>query len=101
MASFSMNIPHQLSKEEALSRIKQLLGKLQQDQKSIVSNVQEKWNGDTGQFKFNAKGYDLAGSIKVQESNIQLDATLPFAVSLFQGSIKNIINSKSRELLSR
>ena len=100
MASFKMSIPHGLTKEEALARIKQLLGKLQQEQKNIVSNVQEKWTGDTGAFKFTAKGYDLAGNIRVQDSNILLDATIPFAVSLFQGSIKKLISSKSQELLS-
>jgi len=100
MASFKMNIPHRLPKEEALSRIKQLLGKLEQEQKSIISNVQENWMGDIGQFSFTAKGYNVAGSIEVQDAGIQLNATVPFAVSLFEGSIKNIINSKSQELLS-
>ncbi len=100
MASFKMNIPHQLTKDEALRRIKQLLEKLQLEQKSIVTNVQEKWIGDTGDFKFTAKGYDLAGNIHVQDSNILLEATIPFAVSLFQGKIKKMISSKAQELLS-
>lgn len=100
MASLKMNIPHQLSKEEALSRIKNLLGKLKQEQKDKISNVTENWKEDTGNFRFTTYGYDLSGVIKVQSSGIDIDANIPFAVALFKGTIKEIIDKKTRELLS-
>ena len=100
MAPFKMNIPHRLSQEEALARIKGLLGKLMQEQKDKISNVKEEWSGDTGNFQFTAKGFDLSGVIRVQPSSIDVDAKVPFAVSLFQGKIKQLINEKAGELLA-
>jgi hypothetical protein len=88
MASLKMSIPHQLTQQEALNRIKHLLAKLQQEQKDKISNVKEDWNGETGNFQFTAKGFDLSGVIKVQPSSIDIDATVPFAVSLFKEQIK-------------
>ena len=100
MSSLNINIPHQLSQEEALSRIKNLLGKLKEEQKDKVSNVTEEWKGDTGNFSFTTYGYDLSGSIKVHPSSIDIDATVPFAIALFKGTIKEIIDKKTRALLS-
>lgn len=100
MASLKMDIPHQLSQEEALQRIKNLFSKLQEEQKEYISDIQEEWNGQTGNFQFNAKGFDLSGIINVQPNNIHIDATVPFAVSLFKGKIKEVISEKAKKLLS-
>lgn len=100
MAALKMNIPHQLSQQEALNRIKQMLGKLQQEQKDKISNIKEEWQGNTGNFAFSAQGFELSGIITVNPESIDIDASLPFAVSLFKGKIKELIASKTRELLS-
>jgi hypothetical protein len=100
MASLKMNIPHHLPQQEALTRIKQMLGKLQQEQKDKISNIKEEWQGDTGNFEFSAQGFELSGIITVNLHSIDIDATLPFAVSLFKGKIKELIESKTKELLS-
>jgi hypothetical protein len=99
MTSLKMNIPHQLSQEEALLRIKHLLGKLKQEQKDKISNVTEDWKDETGNFGFTTYGYDLSGIIKVQPDSIDIDANVPFAISIFKGKIKEIIDKKTRELL--
>jgi hypothetical protein len=101
MSTLNLDIPHQLSKEEALERIKGLLTNLKAEQKDIVSNVEEKWEGDQGQFSFSAKGFDLAGNIEVQASSVKINADLPFALSFFKGMISNVITDKANALLSR
>ncbi len=101
MASLKIDIPHELSQAEALLRIRKLLSKVQQEQKEYISNVKEEWEGQKGNFEFNAKGFDLSGTIDVQPGNIYIDASVPFAVSLFKSKIKEIINEKAKELLAR
>ncbi|WP_315821432.1 polyhydroxyalkanoic acid system family protein [Paraflavitalea speifideaquila] len=81
MSTLNLDIPHELPKEEALERIKGLLTNLKEEQKQIISNVAEKWEGDNGQFSFSAKGFDLAGNIEVQPSRVKINADLPFALS--------------------
>jgi hypothetical protein len=100
MASLKMNIPHKLSQEEAMARIKGLLGKLKQEQKDKISGLKEEWSGNTGNFQFSAQGFDLSGVIHVQPSSIDIDAKVPFAVSLFQGKIKQLVEEKAKEILS-
>jgi len=100
MASLKMNIPHHLPQEEALARIRTMLGKLQEEQKDKISNVKEDWNGGTGNFKFTAQGFDLSGIIKVLPGSVDIDAKVPFAVSLFKGKIQDLIGKKTKELLS-
>lgn len=100
MSSLNLNIPHNLSKEEALSRIKNLLAKLKEDQKDVVTNVQENWQGNKGSFSFKAKGFNLAGGIVVNDSNVEINSDLPFAVSFFKGAISDMITKKTKELLA-
>ena len=100
MASLKFEIPHQLSQEEALTRIKKLLGNLKRDQQDKISNVKEQWNNETGNFEFTAMGFDLSGVINVNADSISIDAKVPLAVTPFKGAIKQVIEKKARELLS-
>lgn len=101
MSSLSLNIPHQLPKEEALTRIKGLLQNLKTDHADMIADVKEEWNGDEGKFAFSAKGFDLSGLIKVTGSGVDIDAKVPFAVSLFSGKIKSLITEKANALLAK
>ena len=100
MASLDISIPHQLSQEEALSRIKGLIDKLKQEQKDKVTNVKEDWRGNAGSFQFTAQGFDFSGEINVRNGSVDIDAKIPLAVSLFKGKIKELIEQKAKELLS-
>lgn len=99
MAALNINIPHNLTKDEALSRIKGLLQQVKEEQANVVSNVKENWQDDKGEFSFTAMGFDLSGLIDVKEDGIDINAELPFAVSLFKGKIKEIITEKATALL--
>ncbi|MDF2192462.1 polyhydroxyalkanoic acid system family protein [Paraflavitalea sp. CAU 1676] len=99
MSALNLNIPHQLSQDEALKRIKSLLTNLKEEQKDVISNVAENWQGEKGDFSFSAKGFDLAGNIQVTPSNVEINADLPFALSFFKGMIGSVITNKANELL--
>lgn len=100
MSKLSLTIPHSQTQEEAVSRIKQLLGRLQEEQKGTITDVQENWNGPNGQFSFLAKGFNIAGTIQVKDKEVLLESDLPFAVSLFKGQIASIITEKANALLA-
>lgn len=100
MSSFKMSIPHQLPQQEALGRIKNMLKQLQEEQSGNITGVREKWEDANGQFQFSTRGFNLSGSIKVLPNQVELDAKLPFALGLFQSKIKQVLDKKTRELLS-
>jgi hypothetical protein len=100
MGSLNIDIPHQLPKQEAVERIKKLLGRLKTEQKDQIKNVKEEWHGDKGSFEFTSMGFDISGLISVNENNVNVNGNLPFALSLFKGKISNVITQKAKELLS-
>ena len=100
MSALKLNIPHNLSKEEALTRIKKLLSNLKEEQKDFISDVHENWAGDKGDFSFKAKGFNVAGNIIVNNSNVQLNSDLPFALSFFKSTISDVITKKAATLLA-
>lgn len=101
MASLDMSIPHELSQEEALKRIKDVLGQIKQEHGDKISNLSEHWDGHAGTFSLTVMGFDVSGKLTVTASSVDLDATLPFAASLFKGQIKNLISQKATELLKQ
>jgi hypothetical protein len=100
MATLEMSIPHRLPREEALKRIKTLLSETRKDHGDKISDLTEEWNGDTGHFSFNAKGFDISGTLAVTDSAVEVHGKIPIAVSLFKGTITKMINEKASELLS-
>ena len=100
MPSLDLSIPHQLSQEEALSRIKRLWSDTKRDHSGMISDLKENWEGNKGTFSFSAKGYDISGNLEVQPSSIEIRSQVPFAVSLFKGMIANMVQQKAKELLS-
>lgn len=100
MARLDITIPHELPQQEALTRIKGLLAKLQREQTGTISDVSEKWNGNEGEFSFSAKGFNLAGKIKVENDEVSINGQLPFALSFFKSKISQTIKEKAGELLS-
>jgi hypothetical protein len=100
MSDLNLNIPHNLSSEEALTRIKKLLTNLREEHKDLIDGAQEEWEGNSGKFGFSVKGFDLGGVIEVNPSSVDINAKLPFAVSLFKGKIAQVITDKAKELLA-
>ena len=100
MASLNMTIPFSIPQEEALRRIKNLLTETKKEHGDKIENLKEQWNGNVGTFSFTAKGYDISGTMAVEESQIELNGKIPFAVSLFKGAITRAIHEKAAELLA-
>lgn len=101
MSKLDVNIPHDLPKEEALTRIKKLLANLQEEQKENIRGVKEDWVGNEGSFSFNAKGFDVAGKITVDDNQVNVNSDLPFMLSFFKDTIGKVIRDKAGSLLKK
>ncbi|MBS1533205.1 MAG: polyhydroxyalkanoic acid system family protein [Bacteroidetes bacterium] len=100
MPTLEMTIPHNLPQQEALQRIKNLLSETKREHGDKIQNLEENWNGNEGNFSFKAMGYDISGTLTVNPSSVELNGKIPFAVSLFKGTITKMINEKAAQLLS-
>ncbi|MDD5152633.1 MAG: polyhydroxyalkanoic acid system family protein [Candidatus Pacebacteria bacterium] len=99
MSRLNIVIAHQLSQEEALKRIKGLLGDVKVQYADKISNLQEEWEDNIGKFSFSAMGFSVSGTLTVRPNEVELDGNLPFAASFFKGKITSIITEKAEELL--
>jgi hypothetical protein len=99
MPSLQMTIPHTLPQAEALKRIKTLLTDTAREHSDKIQNLTENWTGNEGTFSFKAMGYDISGTLTVTPATVELNGTIPFAVSLFKGKITSLINEKADALL--
>lgn len=100
MPALEINVTHHLPQEEALKRIQHLLEEVKKDHGDKISNLQEQWNANTGTFSFSAMGFDIAGTVTVTPAVVEIRGKIPFAVSLFKGTITRAINEKAGELLA-
>lgn len=97
---FVVSVPHQLSKEEALNRIKSLVQQLKAQYGNQVSNVSEKWDDDRCDFSLKMKMFKLSGSILVDDSSAEIRCTMPAGTGRFEGKAKALIEEQAKKLLS-
>lgn len=97
---FVVSVPHQLSKEEAIERIRGLVSQLRKEYGDQVSDVEEKWSGDRCEFSLRIRRMKLAGSIQVRSSSAEIRGNLPFAARMFEGQARKLIEQRARELLA-
>lgn len=97
---FVVSVPHQLSQQEALSRIKSLMADLKSQYGNQVSNVTEQWSGNSCDFSMKLKMFKLSGTILVDDSRAQIRGTMPPGTGRFEGKAKSLIEERAKKLLS-
>jgi hypothetical protein len=100
MARLKMTFPHRLAQDEALQRIKTLLGEVKNQFVDKISDLSEEWNGNTGTFSLSAMGFSVSGTLIVKPSEVQISGTLPFAALFFKGRIESAIRERAETLLA-
>ena len=100
MARMSVEIPHGLTKADALSRIQQLLPRVKQEQAERVNDLTENWNGETCDFGFTALGgMKISGKLIVGNATVKLDGEIPWVLLAFKGIIERTIREQAEKLL--
>ena len=100
MARLDMVVSHHLTQDEALGRIKTLLGQVKNQFADTISNLREDWNGNTGKFSFSAMGFSVSGTLTVKPSRVELSADLPLAAMFFKEKIESTIRERAEILLA-
>ena len=100
MPNIEMNIPHSLGQEEALSRIRKLLGNVQSRFAGQLNDIQEEWNENEGSFSFSVMNIPVSGKLRVNNGDIALDGKIPLIAAPFSGKIKSVIMEEAKKVLS-
>lgn len=100
MPKFGVRVPHELSQQEARSRLDRFAERLQQKFEGQVSGLEQSWEGDTLRFQFKTYGIQLTGGIAVTENELNLDGELPFSAMMFRGKIESAIREQLEKLVA-
>lgn len=99
MPSLSVKVLHQLPVPEAVNRLQAFLEEVRRDHADRVSNVEGEWSAETLRFGFTAMSMQIRGHLVVSEEHVNVSGNLPFAASLFRGTIESTIREELEKLL--
>jgi len=100
MPSMTIVVPHQLTQEEAMRRIQNLLAEVKRDYGDRVSDLKETWSGNSGEFSFKAMGFSLSGRMDVTPGEVVMKGNYPLAAAPFKGKIESMIRDRAEQLLA-
>lgn len=86
--SMHIAVPHKLTKDKALARVKQTLG---QHRAQILAHAKvsdERWEDSTLHFAAELQGKSISGTLAVTDTEYVLDAKLPLLWRMFEGRIE-------------
>jgi hypothetical protein len=101
MPELNVSIPHQLTRQEALQRVKSVLEKVKSQHEDRISNLKQAWTDNSGKFSFSIMGFAVSGILTVYETSVELNSDIPLAAVLFKGKIKSLIEQEGEKLLAR
>lgn len=88
MTRLTIAVVHLLSQEEALVRVKLLIGEAKAQYAGMISGFCEEWSGATGTFRFTAMGLPVSGIVVVKSASVECVGDLPLAASFFKERIE-------------
>ena len=97
MPKINLEIPHQLSADEARSRLERFTESLPKDQ---VSDLEQSWNDHTLTFGFKTFGIKIAGDLTAADEKLLVNLELPISAMMFKGKIESEMR-KQLERLTR
>ena len=100
MAKLNMAVSHRLTQDEAVTRVKTLLGEVKKQFADKITDLREEWDGNRGKFSFSAMGFSVSGTLTVKSSEVELSGNLPFAASFFKEKIESTIRERAETLLA-
>jgi hypothetical protein len=100
MPKVSVDVPHTLTEEEALGRVKGLMTDVKRQYATYFTDLQENWSEKRGEFSLKAMGFNISGTIAVAPQQVAFRADLPFAATPFKGRIEGAVRDEATRLLA-
>jgi hypothetical protein len=100
MAKFNMTVPHALTQEEALRRVRGEIENLKRQYGDKIGNLWDNWDNNTYTLQGSALGFAVSGTVRVMSLQIEIDGDLPLLATPFKRRIDAEIRERLTRLLS-
>ena len=94
-----LSVPHNLTQQEARTRIQNGIAKLRQQHGNKASNIIETWTQDHLDFEVTAMGQHVRGQVEVRPQDVELQLELPWMLAMLAGRIQKEVETEGRKLL--
>ena len=99
-APLVVSIPHRLGREEAARRLKTGLGRAAASV-PVVQVEEERWSGDTMNFRIRALGQIATGQVDVADDHVKVQVVLPWLLQRFAEMAQATIRNRGQLLLTK
>lgn len=99
MPKLNLEIPHQLSIDEARQRLQKFSELLESKFQDQVGELDQSWEGNSLAFAFKTFGIKIQGKIEVKDDTLSLAGDLPFSAMMFKGKIESEIREQLERLV--
>ena len=99
-APLVVSIPHRLGREEAVRRLKTGLGRAAASI-PVMQVEEERWNGDSMNFRIRALGQVATGQVDVTEDQVRVEVVLPWLLQRFAEMAQATIKKRGQLLLTK
>lgn len=100
MPKVDIAIAHQLGTEEATRRLQDRFHNIKEKFGPQVTDMEERWNGDSLQFGFRTFGLKISGQVESKPEEVKVRADLPMAAMMFKGQIEQQIREELTRILA-
>jgi hypothetical protein len=100
MPHISIVVPHHLTQEEAMARIKEKAASVRQTYQDQVAGASDSWDGNKLNFAFTAMGIQIQGNMVVEAQEVQIGVDVPMMAMMFRGPIERRVREELEQLLA-
>jgi hypothetical protein len=90
-----VTVPHHTDKASARRKVDARLQQLLAQYGGYLSNVDQRWDGDTLVFSGSARGFKASGTLEVTDTDLIIDGKLPLIAKPFESRIRSTIEREA------
>lgn len=99
MPKFSIEVPHQLTADDARGRLMRKAEFLQSRFGDQVKDMTQSWADNVLSFGFKTMGMRFDGTVGVEDERVVVNGDLPFAAMMFKGKIESELKQQLEQIL--
>jgi hypothetical protein len=100
MAKFMTTVEHQLGAETAQTRLQDFIAQMTTQYADTIEATEGTWNDNELAFELTVMGMKVTGTLTVGDDVIEIQGTMPFALSLMRGRMEKTMEQELRKLLA-
>ncbi|XSG81354.1 MAG: polyhydroxyalkanoic acid system family protein [Methyloligella sp. ZOD6] len=97
----TVDIPHNLGKEEAVRRLKSGFGQVRSSFGEKFAVLKDEWTGDHLDFQASLLGQNTTGHLDVADDHVHLEIELPWMLAMLADKAKALVKKQGQLMLEK